>query len=56
MPDYLCHSCKQKRSSSSVQQCQKCHKILCDSCRGGKSVCKDSAKGTAGCSGSFKRL
>ena len=56
MPDYLCHACKQKRSNTSVQQCDKCKKILCDSCRSGKSTCKDSTKGTAGCSGHFKRL
>jgi hypothetical protein len=54
MPDFICHACNQKKSQSQVQECDKCHKILCDSCRGGASSCKDSPKGQAGCSGHFK--
>ena len=54
MPDYICHGCKQKKSPPWVYECDKCGKILCNSCKGGVSICKDSKKGQAGCSGRFK--
>jgi hypothetical protein len=51
MPDYICHGCNQKKSNTRVRECNKCGRILCDSCRGGATTCKDSPKGKAGCSG-----
>jgi len=55
MPDYICHGCNQKKSNRDVQECGKCGRILCNSCRAYKSVCKDSPKGAAGCDGRFKQ-
>ena len=55
MPDYICHACNQKKSQSNISECTKCGKILCSSCKGSASYCKDSSKGTAGCSGTLKR-
>ena len=55
MPDYICHSCGQKKREDQVRECTKCGKILCDTCRAGQSRCKDSPKGTAGCDGYFER-
>lgn len=55
MADYICHGCNQKKFQDKVKECNKCKKILCDSCRNGQSTCKDSPKGTAGCSGSFQK-
>ena len=56
MPDYVCHGCGNRSSASDHVQCSQCKKILCSSCREGKSTCRDSKKGKAGCSGSFERL
>ena len=55
MPDFICHGCNQKRSQAMTYECTKCKRILCSFCCGGKSTCKDSPKGTAGCTGSLKR-
>ncbi len=55
MPDFICHGCNQKKPHTQVSECTKCKKILCDPCRSGRVTCKDAPKGTAGCSGSFKR-
>ena len=54
MADFLCQSCK--KTVSQAQRCDKCGKILCDTCREGRSACKDTTHGTAGCSGHFQRL
>ena len=51
--DDLCDGCKHQ-DYSGMRQCPKCDKKLCWKCSGGKSQCKDSPKGTAGCSGYFQ--
>lgn len=55
MPDFICHGCNQKKAQNYVSECTKCRRILCDSCRSGRSTCKDSPKGTAGCTGTLKK-
>ncbi len=55
MPDFICHGCNLKRSQAMTYECTKCKRILCSTCCAGKSTCKDSPKGTAGCTGSLKR-
>lgn len=56
MPDYVCHACNQRKSQSSVFECSKCGKVLCQSCKGySGSTCKDSPNGKAGCSGTLNR-
>jgi hypothetical protein len=57
MPDYVCHSCNQRKSQSSgIFECTKCGKVLCQSCKGYTgSYCKDSPKAKVGCSSSFKK-
>jgi hypothetical protein len=57
MPDYICHGCNQRKShSSGVYECNKCGKVLCESCRGYHGFnCMDFPKGTAGCSGTLKK-
>lgn len=55
MLDFLCHGCNQKRAINQIRECNKCHKVLCDSCRGGASTCKDSKHGTAGCTGQLQQ-
>ena len=51
MPDYVCHSCNQRKSQSSgIFECTKCGKVLCQSCKGYTgSYCKDSPKAKVGC-------
>ena len=53
--EYICHGCNQKKSPPWVFECNKCGKILCQSCKGGSSACKDSKKGTSGCSGRLEK-
>ena len=48
---YQCHGCNQMKPSAAVYECKQCGKILCQSCKGNASQCKDSPKGKAGCSG-----
>jgi hypothetical protein len=55
MPDFICHGCSQKKSQTQISECTKCKRILCDACRNARSNCKDCQKGTAGCSGTYKR-
>ena len=55
MPNWTCHGCN-AQSSGGMRQCPQCNKILCYHCSGGKSQCKDSPKGKAGCNGYFKTL
>lgn len=54
MPDFVCHACNQKKPQNQVRECDKCRRILCESCWQGRSVCKDSPKGTAGCNGTYR--
>lgn len=55
MADYVCHGCGQKKAGYQANECQKCGKVLCEKCRGGKVVCRESPKGTPGCVGTFKQ-
>ncbi len=55
MLDFICHGCNQKRPMTQVRECPTCHRVLCDSCRRGVTTCKDSDKGTAGCSGQLQQ-
>jgi hypothetical protein len=57
MPDYVCHACNQRKSQNSgIYECDRCGKILCDSCKGYRGpVCKDSPNGKAGCGGTLKK-
>jgi hypothetical protein len=56
MPNYLCHACNRTTDDRHTNRCPKCHRILCDSCRGSASYCKDSKKGTAGCDGRWEKV
>ena len=54
MPQFLCHACNRAFEGKKIRECTKCKRILCDACRSGKTTCKDSPKGTAGCTGTYK--
>ena len=60
MSEYLCDGCRQKMESKTVGtrrfMCPKCNKTLCERCKGSGRFCKDSAKGTAGCSGEWRQI
>jgi hypothetical protein len=50
-----CSACGAEKSPGSVRQCNKCHRILCDSCKGPLSACKNSKRGKSECNGIFLR-
>lgn len=56
MADYTCEACNTKQSRGGVRQCNKCRRVLCDSCKGPRSACSDSKHGTANCSGIYLRI
>jgi len=56
MAFHICDACGSKNSQGDARQCSKCRRVLCDSCKGPLSTCKDSKHGTANCSGTFLRL
>jgi hypothetical protein len=55
MAELTCQACGSKQSQGYARQCNKCHRVLCDTCKGTPSACKDSKHGTAGCSGIMLR-
>jgi len=58
MAEYICHGCNRRVNSKyeSVYQCDKCGRILCETCREGRYYCKDSSKGKPGCDGRLERV
>ena len=55
MAMFTCSECSATKSQGYVRQCNKCRRILCDSCKGGRSACKDSKRGKSECGGIFMR-
>jgi len=51
-----CDVCGSKNTQGYARQCSKCHRVLCDKCKGPRAACKDSKRGTADCAGTFVRM
>jgi hypothetical protein len=50
-----CSACGAEKSQGYIRQCNKCHRILCDSCKGPQATCKDAKQGKSSCDGIFLR-
>jgi hypothetical protein len=50
-----CSACGAEKSQGYIRQCNKCRRILCDTCKGALSACKDAKHGKSECSGIFLR-
>lgn len=55
MAMFTCSACSSSKSKGYVRQCNKCGRILCDTCKGAHSACKESKRSKTDCSGMFLR-
>jgi hypothetical protein len=60
MADYIkCQGCNKdmaRRGGVDWKECNKCRKILCETCGGSAGTyCKNAPKGTPGCTGTLQR-
>ena len=52
---FTCGQCGAAKTKGYVKTCNKCRRILCDTCKGVLAACKDSKRGTKDCSGMYLR-
>jgi len=53
---FTCSECSATKTQGYVRKCNKCGRILCDTCKGPLAACKDSKRGkAASCRGMFLR-
>ena len=50
-----CSACGAEKSQGYIRKCNKCGRILCDTCKGPQATCKDSKRGRSECTGIFLR-
>lgn len=50
-----CSGCGARKLQGYVRKCNKCGRILCDTCKGPLLACKDSKRGKVDCRGMFLR-
>ena len=55
MTMFTCAECGGKKTKGYVRACNKCGRILCDTCKDPVSACKSSKNGKADCRGMFLR-
>lgn len=55
MAMFTCSACGATKTKGYVRKCDACSRILCDSCKGPHSACRESKQNKSDCNGMFLR-